>query len=64
MNYYKVTGQINDSTGLKRKFETEHNFESDKDAYIYASGFARGYAVAHGGTVLDKQIEKLNDDRT
>lgn len=64
MNYYKIKVQISCSNDQTQEFETQHNFVSDKDAYIYASGFAKGCAVAYGGAVLDKEIEKLNDDRT
>lgn len=64
MNFYKITVHVTDEHGIKLKFETQHNFVCDKDAYIYASGFAKGCATASGGSVLDKQIEKQDDDRT
>ena len=44
--------------------ETFRNFFSDSEAFIYSSGFADGFASLHGGVVLEKQIEKLNDDRS
>ena len=44
--------------------QTERNFSADKDVFIFASGFADGFAMAFNGAVLEKQIEKLGDDRT
>ena len=55
---------VTDINGANLEFETQHNFVSDKDAYIYASGFAKGCATVTEGIVLSKQIEKQNDDRT
>jgi hypothetical protein len=63
MNYYKVKVQIVDSNGQKQEFEIQRNFVLNKDAYIYASGFAQGCVSAFNGVLLDKQIERLNDDR-
>jgi len=64
VNFYKVIVHVTDINGASLEFETQHNFVSDKDAYIYASGFAKGCAIVNGGVVLDKQIEKQIDDRT
>jgi hypothetical protein len=64
MNFYKVVVHVTDKSGTNLEFETQRNFVSDKDAYIYASGFAMGCASVSGGVVLDKQIEKQDDDRT
>jgi len=44
--------------------ETHRNFNADVEVFIFASGFANGFAMAHEGAILETQIEKLNDDRT
>ena len=63
MDYYKVKVQIESKTGEKLELETHRNFAVNKDVFIFASGFADGFAMAHQGAVIEKQIEKLNDDR-
>ena len=64
MNYYKVKVQIESTSGEKLELETHRNFVDNKDIFIFASGFADGFAMAHGGAIIEKQIEKLNDDRS
>lgn len=64
MNYYKVKVQIESEQGEHLVMETQRNFVTDKDVFIFASGFADGFAMAHQGAVVEKQIEKLNDDRS
>lgn len=64
MNYYRVTVQIGQQNGENVKYEIERNFKTDKDIYIFAKGFAHGCAIAINGTILEQQIEELNDDRT
>jgi len=64
MNYYRVKVHIESNGGEHLVLETERNFTADKDVFIFASGFADGFAMAHQGAVVEKQIEKLNDDRS
>jgi len=64
MNYYKVKVQIESNQGEHLVMETHRNFVADQDVFLFASGFADGFAMAHEGSVLEKQIEKLNDDRS
>jgi len=61
MNYYKIKVQIESQTGEMLELETHRNFIVNKDVFIFASGFADGFAMAHNGSILEKQIEKLND---
>lgn len=64
MKYYKVKVQIESNDGKYMVLETYRNFSAEADVFIFASGFANGFAMAHDGAVLETQIEKLNDDRT
>lgn len=64
MNYYRVKVQIESNDGEQLMLQTERNFSAEKDVFIFASGFADGFAMAFKGAVLEKQIEKLDDDRT
>jgi hypothetical protein len=64
MKYYKVKVHIESNDGTYMVLETHRNFNAETDVFIFASGFANGFAMAHDGAVLETQIEKLNDDRT
>lgn len=64
MNYYRVKVQIESNGGEHLVLETERNFTADKDVFIFASGFADGFAMAYQGAVIEKQIERLDDDRS
>jgi len=63
MKYYKVKVQIESNDGEQMILETHRNFNTETDVFIFASGFANGFAMAHEGAVLETQIEKI-DDRT
>lgn len=64
MNYYKLTVRVETAKGEQVSLETYRNFYEEKEIFIFASGFADGLAMAHDGAVLEKQIEKLNDNRS
>lgn len=63
MKYYRVKVQIESNEGKCMILETHRNFNADVEVFIFASGFANGFAMAHEGAILETQIEKLNDDR-
>jgi hypothetical protein len=62
MNYYKLTVRVETAEGEQVSLETYRNFYEEKEILIFASGFADGLAMAHHGAVLEKQIEKLNNN--
>ena len=59
MNYYTVKVTVRDSDGKDLKFETDRNFESDKEAFIFASGFEAGLAQACNAIPEMKEITKI-----
>lgn len=64
MNYYKITVKFKTGHDEVKAEETHRNFESDTEAFVYASGFADGLVTASYGVLLEKQIDKISDDRT
>jgi hypothetical protein len=63
MNYYKITVKFKTKNDDLIMEETHRNFENDTEAFVYASGFADGLITISYGVLLEKQIDKLNDDR-
>jgi hypothetical protein len=59
MNYYTVKVTVRDSDGKDLKFETDRNFKSDKEAFIFASGFEAGLAQACNAIPEMKEITKI-----
>lgn len=64
MNYYNIRVQIKAKTGEVLALETHRNFTSSSEAFMYSTGFADGFCMTHSGVLLEKQIEKLNNDRS
>lgn len=63
MNYYKITVRFKTGNDDLKTEETHRNFENDTEAFVYASGFADGLVTTSYGILLEKQIDKLSDDR-
>lgn len=64
MYFYSIKVLIANPSNETIELETHRNFATDKDAYIFANGFAQGCVEATKGVLLDKQIQKLGDDRS
>lgn len=64
MKYYNIKVQIRTQAGEVLTLETHRNFTSNGEAFMYSTGFADGFCMTHSGVLLEKQIEKLNDDRS
>ncbi len=59
MNDYTVKVTVRDSDGRDLKFETDRNFKSDKEAFIFASGFEAGLAQVCNAIPEMKEITKI-----
>lgn len=64
MKYYNFRVKIETRTGEILTLETQRNFTSSNEAFMYSTGLADGFRTAHDAELLEKQIEQLNDDRS
>jgi hypothetical protein len=60
VHYYTVKVEIESNSGEFLVLETQRTFAADDDVMLFASGFADGFAMAHDGAVLDKQIKRVS----